>query len=308
MRVFFQRCIVFLLLPWCGLFVSIPWHATAQSSGKIEEHVARGEMLFSQGNWDGAVKELRAAARLDPHRADIRANLGMAYYFKNDLSAAVTEFQTALRMDPERMDAAYGLGLTLYETGDLPGAIAAFQTAARLNPTAYFNLGNTLEQHGDGANALEAYRGYIAAAPQTPEAAVLREAVQAGNIPTPVAGTAREHFLRGQALLEKKDAGAAAIEFLMALRLKPNYAEASNGLGLAFRLNGELAEAIAGYKMAIRLDPRFGPAHRNLAQAFEEQGDRAQAAQAYDRYLLLVPGAADAAEVREKIAQLRKGG
>ncbi len=307
MMVFFQRWMFFLFLLLCSLLVGIPQYTAAQTSGKVEEHVTRGEMLFSQGNWEGAVKELNSATRLDPHRADIRANLGMAYYFKNDLPAAVTEFQTALRMDPERMDAAYGLGLTLYEIGDLPGAITAFRTAARLNPTAYFNLGNALEQQGDDTNALEAYKGYVTAVPQAPEAAVLREAVLAGRMPTPVAGTARDHFLRGQTFLEKKDA-AAASEFLMALRLKPNYAEASNGLGLAFRLNGELEEAIAGYKMAIHLDPKFGLAHRNLAQAFEEQGNRAQAAQAYDRYLLLVPGAADAAEIREKIAQLRKGG
>jgi protein O-GlcNAc transferase len=95
------------------------------------------------------------------------------------------------------------------------------------------------------------------------------------------------------------------IEFLVALRLKPNYVEACNSLGLAFRLKGDLDEAIAGYKMAIRLDARFAAAHRNLAQAFEEKGDPMMAAQAYDRYLLLMPGAADAAEVRDKIAKLR---
>jgi len=53
--------------------------------------------------------------------------------------------------------------------------------------------------------------------------------------------------------------------------------------------------------------PQFATTHRNLAQAFEEKGERLLAAQAYDRYLLLAPGAADAAEVRTKIAQLRGG-
>jgi len=289
---------ILLLLPY-------PPFATAQSRGAVEEYIERGETLFSQSNWDGAIKELQAALRLDPGRIDVRTNLGMAYYFKGALPAAVPEFQTVLRTDPQRGDAAYGLGLALYETGDLTGAITAFRTATRFNPLANYNLGNILEQQGDRAGALEAYKAYLAAASQTPETVSLSDAVRTGTTPTPAAGTARDHFQRGQALLEKKDGAGAVTEFLVALRLQPNYIEACNSLGLAFRLKGDLDEAIAGYKMAIRLDARFAAAHRNLAQAFEEKGDPMMAAQAYDRYLLLMPGAADAAEVRNKIAKLR---
>ncbi len=288
------------------LFCPVP--AGAQSRGAVEEHIEQGETLFSQSNWDGAIKELQAALRLDPSRVDARANLAMAYYFKGDLSAAAPEFQTVLRADPQRGDATYGLGLVLYEKGDLDGAIAAFRTATSFNPLANYNLGNALEQRGDRTGALEAYKSYLAAASQTPETASLSDAVRTGTTPTPAAGTARDHFQRGQALLEKKDGTEAVTEFLIALRLKPNYTEACNSLGLSFRLKGDLDEAIAGYKMAIRLDGRFAAAHRNLAQAFEEKGDPMMAAQAYDRYLLLMPGAPDATEVRDKIAKLRGAG
>jgi len=68
----------------------------AQSRGAVEEHIEQGETLFSQSNWDGAIKELQAALRLDPSRVDARANLAMAYYFKGDLSAAAPECQTVL--------------------------------------------------------------------------------------------------------------------------------------------------------------------------------------------------------------------
>ncbi len=287
------------------LLSSFPLRAAAQSRNAIEGHIERGEILFSQSNWDGAIKELKAALRLDPSRTDARTNLGMAYYFKGDLSTATPEFREVLRADSQRGDAAYGLGLALYETGDLDGAIAAFRTAAQVNPLANYNLGNALEQKGDRAGALEAYKEYLAVASRTPEMADLDEAVRAGTVPTPAAGTARDHFQGGQLLLDKQDADAAVTEFLIALRLKPNYVEACNGLGQAFRLKGDLDEAIAGYKMALRLDARFGAAHRNLGQAFEEKGDVVMAAQAYDRYLLLMPGAPDAVEVRDKIAKLR---
>ncbi|MBI3300569.1 MAG: tetratricopeptide repeat protein [Deltaproteobacteria bacterium] len=290
------------------LLLCSPLLAAAQSSGAAVEHAQRGEAMLSQGNWEEAIKELSAALRLDPNRADVHANLGMAYYFKGNSVAAVPEFQAALRADQERVDAVHGLGLALYDQGDLEEAIAAFRTSSRQNPMAYFNLGNALEQKGDYTGAVEAYKNYLAAAPPTPETAALRNALSKETSPTPAAGTAREHFQRGQALLDKKDAPGAVAAFLAALRLKPNYVEACNGLGLAFRAGGDLDEAIAGYQMALRLDAKFGAAHRNLAQAFEEKGDRLPAAQAYDRYLLLVPGAADAAQVRAKIARLRGGG
>ena len=229
----------------------------------------------------------------------------IAWFFIIAYPFEVVFFTIAVRA--ERVGAVHGLGLALYEKGDLDGAIEAFRASSRLNPAAYYNLGNTLEQQGDRAGAIEAYKNYLAAKPQTPGAAALGNAVSKSTGLTPAAGTAREHFRRGQELLDKKDSSEAVIEFLAAMHLKPSYIEASNGLGMAFRLSGKLDEAIAAYQTAIYLDSKFAAAYRNLAQAFEEKGDFAQAALAYDGYLLLVPGAPDAARVRDKIAQLRRG-
>jgi tetratricopeptide (TPR) repeat protein len=287
------------------LTLGLPWSAYGQSTSRIEERLRQGETLVSEGRWDEAIKELTAVAQLDPKRADAYASLGTAYYFKGDAAAAALAFRAALQLSPSRIDAAHGLGLALSETRDLDGALAAFRTASQLNPIANYNLGNILEQRGDKAGALEAYKRYLAAAPAAPDAAALNAAVQKATLPTPAGGTAKDHFQRGQALLDRKDGKGAQAEFLAALRLKPNYVEACNALGLAFRATGDMEQAIGGYQMAIHLDPKFGVAYRNLAQAFEETGDLPKAAQFYDQYLLVAPGAADAAQVRDKIAQLR---
>lgn len=287
------------------LVLSLPWQVSGQVNRPIEERVQQGEVLVSEGKWDDAIKELSAVVQLDPKRADAYASLGTAYYFKGNAAAAVPAFRAALQLSPTRVDAAHGLGLALYDMRDFNGALAAFRVASQLNPIANYNLGNVLEQKSDKAEALDAYKRYLAAAPDAPDAALLGAAVQAGTLPTPAGGTAKEHFQRGQALLGSKDGKRAQVEFLAALRLKPNYVEACNGLGLAFRAAGELEQAIGGYQMALHLDPKFSVAYRNLAQAFEEQGNIPQAAQFYDRYLLIAPGAADAAQIRDKIAQLR---
>ena len=190
--------------------------------------------------------------------------------------------------------------------GDIDGAIEAFRRATRLNTQAYYNLGNALEQRGDIEGARKAYRHYLETTPANAETAALLQALESGTTPTPAAGSAQDHFRRGASLLAKRDAPAAVSALLIAMRLKPNYVEACNMLGQAFRMQGKLSEAMNGYMMALRLDPNFGVIHRNLGQAFEETGNLQAAAQAYDRYLVLVPGAGDAAEIRDKIALLRR--
>ena len=279
----------------------------AQSLQRVPEQPQKGEQLLVQGKWEEAITEFRAALQREPHRPDLHANLGMAYYFHGDNAAAIPEFREALRLQHDRLDALHGLGLTLYDDGDLDGAVEAFRSSSQQNPSAYYNLGNALEQKGDRAGAIEAYNQYLSSAPPSPETPRLADAVRQGIFPTPAAGTPQEHFQRGQSFFEKNDATRATASFLAALRLKPNYVEASNSLGLAFRASGNLEEAIAAYQTAIRLDAKFSVAYRNLAQAFEEKGDRSAAALGYDRYLLVDPGAPDAAEVRERIARLRSG-
>jgi tetratricopeptide (TPR) repeat protein len=302
----FARHSAALTLCFGSNFLAAPSTA-AEPGQRVPEQSPKGDILLSQGRWEEAIKEFSAAARTEPHRPEVHANLGMAYYFKGDSASAAPAFQAALRLEQNRVDALHGLGLALYDRGDVAGAIAAFRASSRHNPAAYYNLGNALEQSGDRAGALEAYQQYLASTPPSPETKMLGDALRQNTFPTPAAGTAQDHLRRGQALLEANDAPGAVAAFLSALRLKPNYVDASNKLGLAFRAAGNLDEAIAAYQTAIRLDTKFSPAYRNLAQAFEEKGDRSAAAQGYDRYLLLAPEAADAAEVRARIARLRSG-
>ena len=50
----------------------------------------------------------------------------------------------------------------------------------------------------------------------------------------------------------------------LAIRLKPDNAEAHNNLGVSLNDQGKLDEAIAEYREAIRLKPEHVEAHNNL--------------------------------------------
>lgn len=58
-------------------------------------------------------------------------------------------------------------------------------------------------------------------------------------------------------------------QYLEAIRLKPDYAEAHNNYGSALGRKGRLDEAIREFQEAIRLKPDYVQARNNLATALE---------------------------------------
>jgi len=68
---------------------------------------------------------------------------------------------------------------------------------------------------------------------------------------------------------------------------------------------GRVDEALASFREALDTEPTNAAAFRGLGMAYAMQGDDAQALQSYDKYLRLAPAAPDAAEIRQSIRELR---
>jgi hypothetical protein len=75
------------------------------------------------------------------------------------------------------------------------------------------------------------------------------------------------------------------------VRLKPDFAEGHNNLGLALAERGDFAAAEGCYEQALRLHPRYAEAHTNLGSAFKEQGRLEEALACYELALALDPDA-----------------
>jgi len=76
---------------------------------------------------------------------------------------------------------------------------------------------------------------------------------------------AGQHYLLGSKLMNSGHGSEAIEQFEEALRVRPNYAEAHNNLGILLaRIPDRSGEAIAHFEAALRLDPKLAQAHRNL--------------------------------------------
>jgi Flp pilus assembly protein TadD len=97
------------------------------------------------------------------------------------------------------------------------------------------------------------------------------------------------HNNLGMALQGQGKFAEAVLCHLEAVRLRPDFGEAHSNLGRAFLLQGKLAEAVASFQEAVRLRPDYPELHQNLASALQQQGKLAEAAASWEQAIHLKP-------------------
>ena len=79
-----------------------------------------------------------------------------------------------------------------------------------------------------------------------------------------------------------------------AIELKPDYAEAYNNMGVAYKENSDFTSAIESYNNAINLNPDLVEAYNNLGLAFNKLGEYKKSLETYQKVLELKPDYAEA--------------
>ena len=82
------------------------------------------------------------------------------------------------------------------------------------------------------------------------------------------------HFYRGWLLEHSGRSNEAYSEYLKTIELKPDFADAHNGLGKLLAEKGNYSEALNYFKTAIRLKPNYAEAHTNLASLYATSGNQ----------------------------------
>lgn len=127
----------------------------------------RAQVYYGQGtsdlvaqNYMQALINLTKARDLDPNNSNIRNNLGMAYFFRNQPELAVKELKKAVDLDQKNSDALLNLGSVYLNQKNYKFAKEAFIKVEKdltfINQHRnYYNLALISLEEGDRQSALE---------------------------------------------------------------------------------------------------------------------------------------------------------
>lgn len=149
---------------------------SAQKSLPSAQTEARqGAQALERGDFGAAEQHLSAALKIDPALAEVRANLGLAYYADHQYQKAIAEFERALARNPALETARSFLPLSQAALGDCaaarPGLEREFGSGS--NPKLRRVLGLSLErcslEADRQAEAGEVAQKLLAAYPDDPD-------------------------------------------------------------------------------------------------------------------------------------------
>ncbi len=235
----------------CACFVPLTWAQSAYwrnsatlyrhtlavtRDNMLAEHNLGSALLDTPGQLPEALEHLSAARRLNPQSASIRSDLATALAKSGRLAEAIPEFQAAERLNPNAAIVHNNLASALQQMGHTQEAIAEYNIALRLDP--------------DYAEA----RKNLAIAQQSPPA-----------------DSAESHYSAGVDLSHAGRLDEAIAEFQAALRLRPQYAEAENNLGVTLtQIPARASQSLPHFEAAVRINPAYADAQFNLGVALSQ--------------------------------------
>jgi len=106
--------------------------------------------------------------------------------------------------------------------------------------------------------------------------------------------TAEEWFDKGYAAQIAGNHNEAVDAYTVAIRLKPDYAEAYNNRGIAYDKLGQYSRAIEDFNQAIRLKPDYAEEYNNRGNAYIDLGQYSRAIEDFNQAIRLKSDYAEA--------------
>ncbi len=217
-----------------------------------------GFLRHQTGNSEAGVTLIRQAISIIPSGAIFHSNLGIVLMDLGRLEEAVQSYQEAVRINPRFADAYANMALALKELGRFEEAAAACRQALTIDPNHAnaFNIhGNVLLDLKKPVEAIRCYREALRVNPQFVDAL--------SNLAL---------ALNGQG--QSAEAQACCLE---ALRINPRHAVTHNTLALSYLREGRLEQATESFTQALQLKPGYPSPRWNWSLLKLLQGEYADA-------------------------------
>ena len=285
--------------------------AWTQAQESTQQAFARAVALHQAGDFDGAIREYRAALALDSANFQARSNLGAALAHIGHYEEAIAAYRQALENAPASALSHLRLNLALayYKSGRITEAVQAFEEvrqqlpgdlqATLLAADCYLRLGELkrvidlltpLVPTHPGDHAIEYMLGmaFIRSGGVEKGQALVNDILRERD-------SAEAHFLLGSVVFVAKDYPAAVKEFSNAIALSPDLPSLQSYYGQALLFTGDPEGAAAAFGKQLASDPNDYDSNLRLAQIFSRRHQIADARPLYEQALRVRPGSAEAA-------------
>jgi tetratricopeptide (TPR) repeat protein len=248
-----------------------------------------GYCLMHLGRFDEAIEAFEESVRLKPSRSETWAYLGLASSKAGRRQQAAEAFKRAVRPDPA--DPETNLGWVSWLTREREEVVIQvltdYLTTHPEDSHAHYVLAVMHERKGRNCEAMTEYERM---AQTNPHDASLRFCVGAAYSRLGETGRARLWCDHPTEIVRRIDLWAKAAEhYQAAIQVRPDYAEAQDGLVVPLRKLGRWQEAwkaramsIALYKKRITDNAKDSRARYNLALIYIRLGDRQAARKQYE--------------------------
>ena len=221
--------------------------------------------------------------------AEVARRLGEAYLQQGNFAAALKEFKKAEKKYPDDHLLQYDLGLLYALKERYDEAIVHYKKALELSPTygaAMNSLANAYAGKKNWDQAIFYYRK------------VINDILYA----TP-------HFAytgMGNAYFYKGDLQRSEKNYQQALKIKPDFVRALQGISETYIAMGRLPEAVEKLEKAVRLVPESAPLHFQLARAYQMSLEFEKAYRSYLKVIELAPETGLAEQAEDGAMEVKK--
>jgi tetratricopeptide (TPR) repeat protein len=262
----------------------------------------RGRALEQMGKGEEALKDLDAAAKLEPRNREIlRRRFGIRHALK-DYARALEDSGTMIRLDPNDAEAhslrCYALGAQ----GKFDEAMLTCNTAIEFDKdfaTAYLYRGKLWDLQNQVAEAGADYATTIHLGSGDARLARARFLIRQGKQKEAIADLNAlilqdpenwgAYFDRAQTWLKLGDFDKAVADATKFIEKMPANADALVLRGLALSRKSQFDQAIKDFTEAIRIDPNAGLLYGSRGQAYSSQNALSKAISDYTKFLASSP-------------------
>ena len=278
----FKMPLALMVLSFCGMTlkrnqvwqseVALWRDSVAKSPEKCRPHLNLGMALYSENQWDEALKMLNKALEIKPDLPQGLTWRGLARQRLGQLELALADYDKAIDLGAETAPLFNNRGGIYLKMKKLDLALANFEEAIKKNPAyplAFNNRGMVYQEKNLYDTAIEDFNKAIDLDPEFADA----------------------FFNRALSYEKKAMIDQAIADYQQCAVLNPKRKESLMNLGVLFHQKSETDKAYRYFDQAIVLDPGFTDAYLNRGSLAFNNGDYHTALKDFNKLMELNPTA-----------------